>query len=257
MGNLKDGLSTYEFSCTSGTIAAATITSSSETSETTVNTTLTGSLIVPVISGTATSYINNVNCAGSVVATGILKTSSNLSVTGSIVGAGLALTADLTSTKNINLSAGSLTAAGGINVPGGIVNAQREKFSGGSPFYTGVVISSPLKCDAIISGGMWVAGSKTLVIPAKASCAAPIGVCVTTTASGGYPDILVKGLAYRRANSNVVYGDRLKMGAGAQLDGVAAMAGSPSVINEVGYCVGRAVGDAASGASAFALVSLV
>lgn len=110
-------------------------------------------------------------------------------------------------------------------------------------------IEDGITAAAVISGGMWVmaiAGSATtavpLAYPAPASTGQPLGICLTTTASGANPPILKQGY-YQGvvAEGDIYSGAGFKMGAGAALNCVAPLGGSPAAINSVGKARGTIV----------------
>src|SRR3990167_3277731 len=104
--------------------------------------------------------------------------------------------------------------------------------SAGSPFNEGVVI--PLTTEVIITGGMWVMGSKNdgkvrAALAASSVADASLGVALATAGSNTTVDVLVKGLVYMIAEKNVSGGLPLKMGQGAKRNTVAFndLTGSP------------------------------
>lgn len=122
--------------------------------------------------------------------------------------------------------------------------------SAGSPFKEGTIINQ-LPTNAIISGGMWtagsgVAGSEAISMPAWASCSQPLGYCVATTASGSNPEILTQGIAPFIAEADISAGDSVKMGAGGALNCVVAIGSQDDVFADVGKGRGIAVTSAGS-----------
>jgi hypothetical protein len=136
------------------------------------------------------------------------------------------------------VSTGSVTAGTNVTTPAS------HATTAGSPYMQGFTVLAPA-ADVIISGGMWVAGSKTVTIAAPASCPNPIGVCMANVASGGQPTILLNGLAYMVADGAITYGQALMVGAGGALNTVRPITGSP-----IPSVAAIAVNDAASGAAA-------
>jgi hypothetical protein len=164
---------------------------------------------------------------GNLVSTGSVATATVVATTGSLtnVAASAITTATVTATSTVSTSTSVATTAG-------------------SPYRQGFTVLGPA-ADVIISGGMWVAGSKTVSIAAPASCPSPIGVCMATVASGSQPTILVNGLAYMVADAAITYGQHLAVGAGGALNTVLPITGSP-----LPRVAAIAVNDAASGAAA-------
>lgn len=117
---------------------------------------------------------------------------------------------------------------------GDFVTPLSTLFSVGSPYREGVVCRS-FATEVIITGGMWIVGSAAngnlpVLRAAPASTQAPLGVAVTTVASGAVVDVLTNGLSYFIAEDTIVPGVKVNMGAGGALNCVlAAAAGSGAV----------------------------
>lgn len=110
---------------------------------------------------------------------------SNLWLTGSIVSESNISGANVYSTANI-VAGGDITAGSSI-----FTSATHGE---------GIVINS-IRANAIISGGMWVTGSAAsgttpnyVALAGPADSAQPLGICISTTASGAVVPILTKGL---------------------------------------------------------------
>lgn len=97
---------------------------------------------------------------------------------------------------------------------------------------SGGTIVNAFTAEAIISGGMWVMASgasgttpSIVAKPAPANTAQPLGICLTTTASGSAPNVLVQG-RYKGiiAEANMNVGVGFSMGAGAALNTIKASA---------------------------------
>lgn len=129
--------------------------------------------------------------------------------------------ADLSST------AAAITTA---NITNGNVS-EDVAFTAGSPYSHGITFNK-WAAEAIISGGMWVIGSKGVLKGANVQ--APLGIAMATTASGATCEVLVFGPAYAVADANIAAGEGAGIGAGAALNTVApAGAGS----SHVGTCI--------------------
>lgn len=100
------------------------------------------------------------------------------------------------------MKCGSNATIGASMVAGGNGSIAGDLVVGSSVFMPltigeGIVINN-LTADAVITGGMWVcgsAGSATTPAPVATPVAGgyPLGICLTTTASGANPPILVRG----------------------------------------------------------------
>lgn len=119
-------------------------------------------------------------------------------------------------TENLRLSGlavDSLATSGSVTM-----NAGNIVFSAGSPYSQGVVL--PMIARAIISGGMFVAGSGGLAFPAPASTPSPIGIALATTASGATVNVLVRGVYPVICEGTLAVGVGAQMGAGGALNTV-------------------------------------
>lgn len=117
----------------------------------------------------------------------------------------------LTSAVGSNASFGIYTS--GLALSGGNI-----VFANGSPFNTGVVWNFTARTN--ITGGMWVSMSGNLALAGPASVGAPMGVALTTTASGGVVPVILHGVVPMIAEGTIVAGAPVQAGAGAGLNTV-------------------------------------
>ena len=122
-----------------------------------------------------------------------------------------------------------------------------DSLTAGSPYGVGDTLKG-FNAEAIISGGMWVIGSKHVLKPAPASTQFPLGIAKATVASGAECEVLVGGPHYMVAEGTVGAGTSVKMGAGAALNCVVANGASSGA---------RATVMAGAGSEGMALIFLL
>lgn len=126
-----------------------------------------------------------------------------------------------TSGNNLNLTSGlnaaTVTSTGDITVGDSIINNYENA--------EGVQITN-IPAESVISGGMWVTGSAAsgttvspVAIPGPASAEFPLGIALSTTASGANVPILTKGF-YKGivAEATLNAGTTFSAGAGTALN---------------------------------------
>ena len=124
-----------------------------------------------------------------------------------------------TNLSGTNVNATDASVAGSTTLAGPLL----ESYADGR----GNVIQN-LAAEAIISGGMWVVGSDAsgttptfVAKPAPVHAGQPLGICLSTTASGSNAPILTRGF-YKGliAEDTVAVGDGVSMGSGAKINTV-------------------------------------
>lgn len=134
--------------------------------------------------------------------------------------------ADLSSTAT-TLTAATITTA---TVENAVVGADIE-FAPGSPYNEGITFKG-WKAEAVITGGMWVIGSKGVLKPENVQ--APFGVAKATVASGATCEVLVNGPVYMTAQANIGAGEMVAVGSAAVMN-LCTPAGAGS--SHVGKCI--------------------
>lgn len=141
-------------------------------------------------------------------------TIGDLAVTTQSVTTLSATTANVTTTNSTTVSG---TTIYGTN----IITSSDIAYSAGSPYNEGSTFNG-WNAEAIITGGMWVIGSKGIIALANASQQTPLGICKTTTASGAACEVLVRGPVYVVSEGTLKDGESVSMGAGGALNCVVA-----------------------------------
>ena len=96
-----------------------------------------------------------------------------------------------------------------------IVSGGDCAYYAGSPYNVGDTFNG-WRAEAVISGGMWVIGSKGVLKPEN--IAAPLGVCKETTASGALCEVLVRGPVYMQSNTGISAGEFAAVGSHASMN---------------------------------------
>lgn len=169
---------------------------------------------------------------------GVFTTMQDITAT-----SGVFTRSDVTSAyiTNATVTSGTITQA----------STTKQLLDAGSPFTGQGLVIRKFAAEGIISGGMWVIASGTgpVIVPAATSTRMPLGVCLSNTASGAIPDVLVNGMYYFLANGNINAGEPIGIGGGAALNG--------AITDTVGSATrGTALTAASSGTTAKVLAYL-
>jgi len=131
---------------------------------------------------------------------------------------------DVTTQAVTTLSAtttNSTTVSGTTIYGTNIITSGDVAFTAGSPYNAGDTFNV-WNANSIITGGMWVIGSKGIIAIANASQQTPLGIAKATVASGAACEVLVRGPVYVVSEGTIKDGESVSMGAGGALNCVVA-----------------------------------